>query len=41
MRSKEKIMLVGIGELGGIVLEFLARIPGICDMVTADADMLP
>jgi hypothetical protein len=38
MRNKERIMLVGIGELGGIVLEFLARIPGICDIVTADAN---
>jgi hypothetical protein len=38
MRQKEKIMLVGIGELGGIVLEYLARIPGMCDIVTADAN---
>ena len=36
MREKEKIMLVGIGELGGIVLEYLCRIPGICDIITAD-----
>jgi hypothetical protein len=38
MREKEKVMLVGVGELGGIVLEFLARIPGICDIVAADAN---
>jgi hypothetical protein len=38
MREKEKILLVGIGELGGIVLELLARIPGICDIATADAN---
>ncbi len=38
MRYQEKIMLVGIGELGGIVLEFLARVPGICDLVAADAN---
>ena len=36
MREREKIMLIGIGELGGIVLEFLCRIPGICEIVTAD-----
>ena len=38
MREKEKIMLIGIGELGGIVLEYICRIPGICDIVTADAN---
>jgi hypothetical protein len=38
MRQKEKIMLVGIGELGGIVLELLARVPGICDIVAADSN---
>ena len=38
MREKEKIMLVGIGELGGIVLEYMCRIPGICDIVTADVN---
>jgi len=38
LREKEKIMLIGIGELGGIVLEFLCRVPGICDIVTADAN---
>jgi len=36
MKEKEKIMLVGLGELGGIVLELLARVPGICDILTAD-----
>ena len=38
MREKEKIMIIGIGELGGIVLEFLSHIPGMCDIVTADAN---
>ena len=38
-REKEKIMIIGIGELGGIVLEQLCRIPGICDIVTADANL--
>lgn len=38
MREKEKIMLIGIGELGGIVLEYLSRIPGIPDIVTADSN---
>jgi hypothetical protein len=36
MRERETIMLVGIGELGGILLEFLCRIPGIDRIVTAD-----
>ena len=31
-------MLIGIGELGGIVLEYMCRIPGICDIVTADSN---
>jgi hypothetical protein len=35
-REREKILLIGIGELGGIVLEFMCRIPGICEIVTAD-----
>jgi hypothetical protein len=38
MRKKETIMLVGVGELGGIVLEQLARVPGIGDIVVADAN---
>jgi hypothetical protein len=37
-REIEKIMLIGIGELGGIVLEFVSRIPGICEIVTADSN---
>ncbi|MBP1777510.1 MAG: hypothetical protein H6Q86_3520, partial [candidate division NC10 bacterium] len=28
-REREKIMLVGVGELGGIVLEYLCRIPNV------------
>ena len=38
MKPKETILLVGIGELGGIILEFLARVPGICDIVAADSN---
>ncbi len=38
LREREKIMVIGVGELGGIVLEFLCRIPGICDIVTADSN---
>jgi hypothetical protein len=37
-REIEKIMLIGVGELGGIVLEFLCRIPGVCEIVTADSN---
>lgn len=35
---RESIMLVGIGELGGIVLEMLARTPGIPPIVAADTN---
>lgn len=38
MREREKIILIGMGELGGIVLEYLCRIPGICAIVTADSN---
>ena len=38
VREREKIMLIGIGELGGIVLEYLCRIPGICEIITADSN---
>lgn len=38
MREREKIMLIGVGELGGIVLEYLCRIPGICPIVTVDSN---
>jgi hypothetical protein len=37
-RELEKIMLIGIGELGGIVLEYMCRIPGICEIVIADSN---
>ena len=36
MREREKIMLVGVGELGGIILEYMCRIPGVGEIVTAD-----
>jgi len=35
---REKILLVGIGELGGIVLEYLSRTPGIGEIITADSN---
>lgn len=38
VREREKIMLIGVGELGGIVLEYLCRIPNICEIVTADSN---
>ena len=38
MNEKEKIMIVGVGELGGVVLEYMCRIPNICDIVTADVN---
>jgi len=37
-REREKIMLVGVGELGGIVLEYLCRIPNVGPIVAADAN---
>lgn len=33
-----KIMLIGLGELGFDILQFLARTPGISEIVTADKD---
>ena len=38
VREREKIMLIGIGELGGIILEYMCRIPGVCEIVTADSN---
>lgn len=35
---REKILLIGVGELGGIVLEYLCRVPGIADIVVADTN---
>jgi len=35
---REKILLIGVGELGGIVLEYLCRVPGIVDIVVADTN---
>jgi saccharopine dehydrogenase-like NADP-dependent oxidoreductase len=37
-REREKILLVGVGELGGIVLEYLCRVPNIGPIVAADAN---
>jgi hypothetical protein len=34
--KKNSIMIVGLGDLGGYVLEFLARVPNIPKIVTAD-----
>jgi hypothetical protein len=36
MLEREKILVVGVGELGGIVLEYLSRVAGICPIITAD-----
>jgi len=36
--DREKVLLVGVGELGGIVLELLARVPGIPPIIVADAN---
>jgi len=38
VREREKIMLIGVGELGGIVLEYLCRIPNICEIVALDSN---
>jgi saccharopine dehydrogenase-like NADP-dependent oxidoreductase len=38
VRGREKVMIIGIGELGGIILEYLCRVPNICEIVTADLD---
>jgi len=38
-REREKIMLIGLGELGSIVLEYMCRIPDICEIVTADSNV--
>jgi hypothetical protein len=35
-RERERILLVGLGDLGGFVLELLSRIPGISEILTAD-----
>lgn len=37
-RERERILLIGLGDLGGFVLELLSRIPGICEIITADFD---
>lgn len=34
--GKDVIMIFGLGDLGGYVLEFLARVPNICKIVTVD-----
>ena len=38
VREREKIMLVGVGELGGIILEYLCRVPNICEIITTDSN---
>lgn len=38
MKEKEKILIVGCGELGGILLEYLCRIPGIGEIVVTDVN---
>ena len=34
--SKDSVLIVGLGDLGGYVLEFLARVLNIPRIVTAD-----
>lgn len=36
--KSERIMLIGVGELGGIVLEYLCRVPNICEIVVCDSN---
>ena len=38
VREREKILLVGVGELGGIILEYLSRVPNICEIVATDSN---
>lgn len=38
MRNRDTIMIVGCGELGGILLEYLCRIPNIGRIVVADVN---
>lgn len=38
MPSREKILLVGVGELGGLVLEILSRLPGVPEIIAADTN---
>jgi len=35
-KTNDTLMIVGLGGLGGTVLELLARVPNICKIVTAD-----
>lgn len=37
--KKQTVMIVGLGELGGALLEYLVRVPNLaCRLVTADID---
>lgn len=36
MSTNEKMMIIGIGWIGGFMLEFLARMPGIPEIIIAD-----
>lgn len=38
MNERERVLLIGAGELGGNVLELLARVPGIAPITVADAN---
>ncbi|NVM46870.1 MAG: hypothetical protein HWN79_18335, partial [Candidatus Lokiarchaeota archaeon] len=35
-KKNDTLMIIGLGELGGIALEILARVPNITKIVTAD-----
>ncbi len=38
MNERERVLLIGAGELGGNVLELLARVPGMAPMTVADTN---
>lgn len=37
-KTRDTLMIIGLGKLGGISLEILARVPNICKIVAADLD---
>jgi hypothetical protein len=38
LKSCNTIMIIGVGELGGILLEYLCRVPNICRIVVCDSN---
>jgi len=37
-KTRDALMIIGLGKLGSISLEILARVPNICKIITADLD---